>query len=133
MSCNGTDFFFLQNYKKKRNNRGIYIINNNNLLHLYSAFLDTQSALHSMGAISSSTTNIYIYIYIYILIRIFLFFFINTLTCRLLFCIQDKQNVCKGLSPPKKICSSLMSRLLYKLLVSLLMCVILVSFCWPWV
>ncbi len=28
--------------------------NNNNLLHLYSAFLDTQSALHSKGAISSS-------------------------------------------------------------------------------
>ncbi len=25
--------------------------NNNNLLHLYSAFLDTQSALHSKGAI----------------------------------------------------------------------------------
>ncbi len=32
--------------------------NNNNLLHLYSAFLDTQSALHSKGAISSSTTNV---------------------------------------------------------------------------
>ncbi len=31
---------------------------NNNLLHLYSAFLDTQSALHSKGAISSSTTNV---------------------------------------------------------------------------
>ncbi len=31
--------------------------NNNNFLHLYSAFLDTQSALHSKGAISSSTTN----------------------------------------------------------------------------
>ncbi len=30
----------------------------NNLLHLYSAFLDTQSALHSKGAISSSTTNV---------------------------------------------------------------------------
>ncbi len=29
-----------------------------NLLHLYSAFLDTQSALHSKGAISSSTTNV---------------------------------------------------------------------------
>ncbi len=33
-------------------------LNNNNLLHLYSAFLDTQSALHSKGAISSSTTNV---------------------------------------------------------------------------
>ncbi len=32
--------------------------NNNNFLHLYSAFLDTQSALHSKGAISSSTTNV---------------------------------------------------------------------------
>ncbi len=32
--------------------------NNNNLLHLYSAFLDTQSALHSKWAISSSTTNV---------------------------------------------------------------------------
>ncbi len=32
--------------------------NNNNLLHLYSAFLDTQSALHSKGAISLSTTNV---------------------------------------------------------------------------
>ncbi len=32
--------------------------NNNNLLHLYSIFLDTQSALHSKGAISSSTTNV---------------------------------------------------------------------------
>ncbi len=32
--------------------------NNYNLLHLYSAFLDTQSALHSKGAISSSTTNV---------------------------------------------------------------------------
>ncbi len=32
--------------------------NNNNLLHLYSAFLDTQSALHSKGGISSSTTNV---------------------------------------------------------------------------
>ncbi len=32
--------------------------NNNNLLHLYSAFLDTQSALHSKGDISSSTTNV---------------------------------------------------------------------------
>ncbi len=31
---------------------------NNNLLHLYSAFLDTQSALHSKGGISSSTTNV---------------------------------------------------------------------------
>ncbi len=34
------------------------LFNNNNLLHLYSAFLDTQSALHSKGAISSSTTNV---------------------------------------------------------------------------
>ncbi len=33
-------------------------INNNNLLHLYSAFLDTQSALQSKGAISSSTTSV---------------------------------------------------------------------------
>ncbi len=32
--------------------------NNNNLLHLYSAFLDTQSALHSKGTISSSTTKV---------------------------------------------------------------------------
>ncbi len=32
--------------------------NNNNLLHLYSAFLDTQSALHSKGGISSSTTSV---------------------------------------------------------------------------
>ncbi len=32
--------------------------NNNNFLHLYSAFLDIQSALHSKGAISSSTTNV---------------------------------------------------------------------------
>ncbi len=30
----------------------IFDNNNNNLLHLYSAFLDTQSALHSKGAIS---------------------------------------------------------------------------------
>ncbi len=36
----------------------LYINNNNNLLHLYSTFLDTQSALHSKGAISSSTTNV---------------------------------------------------------------------------
>ncbi len=35
---------------------GIY--NNNNLLHLYSAFLGTQSALYSKGDISSSTTNV---------------------------------------------------------------------------
>ncbi len=35
-----------------------HLIINNNLLHLYSAFLDTQSALHSKGAISSSTTNV---------------------------------------------------------------------------
>ncbi len=34
------------------------INNNNNLLHLYSAFLDTQSALQSKGDISSSTTNV---------------------------------------------------------------------------
>ncbi len=34
------------------------LINNNNLLHVYSAFLDTQSALHGKGAISSSTTNV---------------------------------------------------------------------------
>ncbi len=34
------------------------ILFNNNLLHLYSAFLDTQSTLHSKGAISSSTTNV---------------------------------------------------------------------------
>ncbi len=32
--------------------------NHNNLLHLYSAFLDTQSALQSKGAMSSSTTNV---------------------------------------------------------------------------
>ncbi len=32
--------------------------NNNNLLHLYSAFVDTQSTLHSKGTISSSTTNV---------------------------------------------------------------------------
>ncbi len=32
--------------------------NNNNLLHLYSAFLGTQSALHSKGGISSSTTSV---------------------------------------------------------------------------
>ncbi len=36
----------------------VIICNNNNWLHLYSAFLDTQSALHSKGAISSSTTNV---------------------------------------------------------------------------
>ncbi len=36
----------------------VYNNNNNNFLHLYSAFLDTQSALHSKGAISSSTTNV---------------------------------------------------------------------------
>ncbi len=33
-------------------------LNNNNFLHLYSAYLDTQSALHSKGTISSSTTNV---------------------------------------------------------------------------
>ncbi len=32
--------------------------NNNNLLHLYSAFLGTQSALYSKWDISSSTTNV---------------------------------------------------------------------------
>ncbi len=32
--------------------------NNNNLLHLYSTSLDTQSALHSNGGISSSTTSV---------------------------------------------------------------------------
>jgi len=31
--------------------------NNNNSLHLYSAFLDTQSASHRGGGISSTTTN----------------------------------------------------------------------------
>ncbi len=31
---------------------------NNNLLHLYSAFLGTQSALHSKGVISSSTISV---------------------------------------------------------------------------
>ncbi len=36
----------------------IIINNNNNLLHLYSAFLGTQSALHSNGGISSSTTSV---------------------------------------------------------------------------
>ncbi len=37
-----------------------YIIINNNIffLHLYSAFLGTQSALHSKGGISSSTTSV---------------------------------------------------------------------------
>ncbi len=43
-------------------NMAHYNNNNNNLLHLYSAFLDTQSALHSKGAISSSTTNIIIFL-----------------------------------------------------------------------
>ncbi len=38
-------------FKKKCSNKDNN--NNNNLLHLYSAFLDTQSALHSKGAISS--------------------------------------------------------------------------------
>ncbi len=32
--------------------------NTNNLLHLYSAFLGTQSALHSKGGISSNTTSV---------------------------------------------------------------------------
>ncbi len=32
--------------------------NKNNLLHLYSAFLGTQSALHSKGGISSNTTSV---------------------------------------------------------------------------
>ncbi len=32
--------------------------NNNNSVHLYSAFLGTQSALHRMGGISSTTTNV---------------------------------------------------------------------------
>ncbi len=32
--------------------------NNNNLLHFYSVFLGVQSALHSKGDISSSTTNV---------------------------------------------------------------------------
>ncbi len=36
----------------------MYFWINNNLLHLYSAFLDTQRALHSKGTISSSTTNV---------------------------------------------------------------------------
>ncbi len=36
----------------------IVIYNNNNLLHLYSAFLGTQSALHSNEGISSSTTSV---------------------------------------------------------------------------
>ncbi len=36
----------------------IMMIYNNNLLHLYSAFLGTQSALHSKGLFSSSTTNV---------------------------------------------------------------------------
>ncbi len=44
---------------KLREHENIYNINNNNnLLHLYSAFLGTQSALHCEGDISSSTTNV---------------------------------------------------------------------------
>ncbi len=35
-----------------------HIYNNNNMLHLYSAFLGTQSALHSNEGISSSTTSV---------------------------------------------------------------------------
>ncbi len=34
------------------------IYNNNNLLHLYSAFLGTQSGLDRSGGISSTTTNV---------------------------------------------------------------------------
>ncbi len=36
----------------------LYFTYNNNLLHLYSTFLDTQSALHSGGGVSSSTTSV---------------------------------------------------------------------------
>ncbi len=35
-----------------------YIKQHNNSVHLYSAFLGTQSALHRMGGISSTTTNV---------------------------------------------------------------------------
>ncbi len=42
----------------KKNGRYLYIYNNNNLLHLYSAFLGAQSTLHRSGGISSFTTNV---------------------------------------------------------------------------
>ncbi len=42
--------------KEKKITADMY--NNNNLLHLYSAFLGTQSALHRRGGISSNTTNV---------------------------------------------------------------------------
>ncbi len=45
----------VERVSNNNNNNNNY---NYNLLHLYSAFLDTQSALHSKGAISSSTTNV---------------------------------------------------------------------------
>ncbi len=56
--------------KKKKNSFILYLVvyfhyklykfsfKNNNLLHLYSAFLGTQSTLHSKGGISSSTTSV---------------------------------------------------------------------------
>ncbi len=48
------------NYYNNNNNNYYYYYYYYYLLHLYSAFLDTQSALHSKGAISSSTTNVMI-------------------------------------------------------------------------
>ncbi len=57
--CKNWDVFSFQELCTDPCNMGLCINNNNNLLHLYSAFLDTQSALHSKGAISSSTTNVH--------------------------------------------------------------------------
>ncbi len=50
----------LHNSKAEKYKRAFPCIyfNNNNLLHVYSAFLGTQSALHSKGGISSTTTNV---------------------------------------------------------------------------
>ncbi len=44
--------------KKSLKKRMADISNNNHLLHLYSAFLGTQSALHRSGGISSTITNV---------------------------------------------------------------------------
>ncbi len=50
-----TNFPFIKPFKlTKKGTADIY----NNLLHLYSAFLGTQSALHRSGGISSTTTNV---------------------------------------------------------------------------
>ncbi len=58
--CSQTNFPIIKPFKvtKKGEKRTADIYNSTNLLHLYSAFLGTQSALHRRGGISSTTPSV---------------------------------------------------------------------------